>query len=113
VGHERLRSKQILRLAQDNRGLSPITSVHGRLKDIISDHTIANGPTMSYPEARDAALKAITEPKPVAPASGCSPACLTEQLDAYYQECKDATLRAHDGIGGRDAEESADDGFGQ
>jgi hypothetical protein len=68
---------------------------------------------MSYPEVRDAALKAITEPKPVAPASECSPACLREQLDAYYQECKDATLRAHDGIGGRDVEESADDGFGQ
>jgi hypothetical protein len=64
---------------------------------------------MTYEQARDAGVKAVTEPKPAAPASGCKPECLKKQLDAFYEECKNAKLRAHDGMGGKDAETSAGD----
>ena len=86
-------------------------AVHRRLKAIVDSYKLRSGSTMPYAEARDAGVKAVTEPKPVAPASGCNPDCLKKQLDAYYDDCKNARLRAHDGMGGADAENSSTDGF--
>ncbi len=81
---------------------------HSNLKEIIDRHKL-KGQTMTYTEARNAGVDAITKPKPIAPASDCNPDCLKKQLDEYYKDCQDATLRAHDGMGGKDAETSATD----
>ena len=81
--------------------------VHSRLQQIVGRHKETRGPTMTYEQARNAGVAAITEPKPVAPASGCDPECLKKQLDEYYKDCQNASLRAHDGMGGKDADNSA------
>jgi len=83
---------------------------HGRLQDIVGAHRKANGDTMTYAAARDAGVKAITSPT-VAPAAGCNPECLKKQLDAFYEDCRNANLKAHDGMGGKDAAVSSGDGF--
>jgi hypothetical protein len=84
-------------------------AAHRRLQDLIRDHRRAAGDTMTYAQARDAAVAAITTP-PTAPAAGCNRDCLKKQLDAFYEECRNSTLRAHDGMGGADASRSAGDG---
>jgi hypothetical protein len=66
---------------------------------------------LDYATARDDAVHAITSPKPLAPASDCNPDCLKKQLDEYYKECANASLRVHDGMGGNGADIFSGDNF--
>ncbi len=84
---------------------------HANLKIIMDRRRAAGQTTLDYPTARDDAVHAITYPKPLAPASDCNPECLKKQLDEYYKECANASLRVHDGFGGKDAETSSGDNF--
>ena len=86
-------------------------AVHRALQRIIAQHKQVHGSGMTYEQARDATVASITKPKPVAPASGCNEECLKKQLDAFYEACKGANLRAHDGMGGADADTSATEDF--
>ena len=70
-------------------------AAHGKLFDAMSDYRIQSGQdTLSYEQAKDKALDAVTEPRPLAPASGCNRKCLEQQLDAYYEKCKGEQLPA-------------------
>lgn len=86
---------------------------HTRLQGIIQAHRRSpnGGESMTYPQAREAGLNAITNPKPTAPAANCNEECLRKQLDAFYDDCKNATLRAHDGMPGRPPRTSTGGGF--
>ncbi|ALN58681.1 hypothetical protein GLE_3335 [Lysobacter enzymogenes] len=80
-------------------------AAHSALGRILTDAGKSNGDPISYEDMRNHAVRAIRE----SGAHHCNEDCLKSQLDAYYQECKDQTLRAHSGKEGTDAAESADD----
>jgi hypothetical protein len=76
---------------------------HSALKGRMDNYRKTTGKsTISYEDARDKAIDAITKPPGTAPASHCSRKCLREQLDAYYKDCKGKQVKATSGTEGNE-----------
>jgi hypothetical protein len=80
-------------------------AAHRELDQRIKAYKDKYGGKISYKAQRDKSVEAIR----AAGASHCDPECLKKQLDEFYKDCDkgdEKNLKAHSGMGGKDAEDS-------
>jgi len=66
-----------------NKSYGSHGAVHRALKAAVDTHKKSAGPTMSYSQARDAGVKEIAQPKPIAPAAGWQRSVLREATGRF------------------------------